>query len=264
MSQFFKNTLWLFSISLLAALSLITNISAGATLTIDGEDTKLTIGGEFYDGAEAVYSASNIIIKDGTIDISGAPKALYSAGDKSGEDTARLDLQAGHISLSVTYPEQSSSRVAAIRNDEGGELILSPEMEVKKPADGADIATSDTYYRTFAGKDGKDLKELELLSPYKKLEVSQADGVYGTALAAYSPAPEAGDIVSYEGIDDTVYAASAVKPTKVGTYKVTVTRTIGTDTYRGSDTFSIEPKILTVNATGVDREYDPARSTRPS
>ena len=232
-------------------------VKADSTLTIDGADTKLTISGEFNKNVDAaVYSHSSIIINDGTIDISGANKGLYSGGFKTGEAPAKIELNGGHISISVNDPEASYSRTIAIHKSDGGDLTMSPSMMVKVPAEGADIATSDTWYRTFVGRDGKDVKHIELVSGVKPLMIDQKDGVYGQELPAYEPAEE-GDELAYEGktVKGEKYGPSATAPVLPGSYKLTVTRMKGSDYYRGSDDFVIAPKEVSVSASAVDRDY---------
>ncbi|MBR3306509.1 MAG: Ig-like domain-containing protein [Lachnospiraceae bacterium] len=232
----------------------------GATLTIDGEDTKLTISGEFNDNKAAVRSAGDIIIKNGTIDISGANRGIDSDGFKSGDETSKIDIQGGHISISVSDPEKEYTRAIEIDNRDGAALLMAAGMVIKKPAGGADISvsTENEYQWTFVGKeDGKDVKELEIISGYKPLAIVQADGEYGTELADYV-SPEEGDEVVYEGttVNGEKYGPTADKPSQPGEYTITVTRTNGTDHYRASVDFVISRKYVTATVKAVDREYN--------
>lgn len=91
------------------------------------------------------------------------------------------------------------------------------------------------------------------------LAVTQADWVYGNATP---PAPvftePAGTIgapvISYKGIDGTVYGPDPAKPVNVGKYEVTVKCETDTTIYTGTAAFSISKKPLAAEMIKFDAE----------
>ncbi|MBR3306806.1 MAG: hypothetical protein IKI75_06080 [Lachnospiraceae bacterium] len=95
-----------------------------------------------------------------------------------------------------------------------------------------------------------------------EIEVSQADGVYGSTLAKpVWTRPEEGGTVSYCYTgklwkDNSSYEASSKAPTLPGSYNVSVNFVKDGHIYYGDADFSIVKKTVSVNVTTVGRVYD--------
>ena len=91
------------------------------------------------------------------------------------------------------------------------------------------------------------------------LTVSQADGVYGTALAdpAYTrPAGAIGNpVITYSGTawDGSAYGPSSEKPAQAGGYTVFMREETADTVYSGSASFSVAPKSITDAAVSLDK-----------
>ena len=109
------------------------------------------------------------------------------------------------------------------------------------------ISKEHTYTFTYAAK------------PTAALTVTQADGVYGTALAdpVYTkPDGAIGDpVITYTGTiwDGSAYGPSTEKPTQVGAYTVSVKVETANTVYSGSANFAVTPKSITGATVSLDK-----------
>ena len=221
---------------------------------IGGIGTVLNAEGGLYGVFNSSSSSSEpLVIEDGTITVSGnSADALWSSG--------LLELLGGDITADYTSGAHHDW-YEALGSD--NPLVIDEHMVLVLPADGKQkkIGDGTTYYTICASGEDYGAQKVHLVSSIHNIAMTQADAEYGTVLEdpvfdriAGTDTP----VIRYEGTlgNGEAYPKTAIKPTRVGEYTVSVIQKKDGEEWRCSADFSITPKKVTVRVKAIDREYN--------
>lgn len=205
---------------------------------------------------DSTDSNEPLLIEDGIITVSGnSSDALWTRG--------LLKLMGGDITAEY---KAGTDRAGNEALGSANPLVVGDNMVLVLPADGIYKNISepgiDPVYTICASGENYGALKVHIKSTIHNIAMSQAGTIYGTALPdpvfdriAETDTP----VIRYEGtlVNGETYEKTAIKPTRVGEYTVSVVQRNGVgEEWRCSADFSITPKKVTVKVKAIDREYN--------